>query len=412
MKKEIYKKSIRYVFLIALTAFYIVVEAGKNAQATELGPIDVSGFIGTEARFFTESPQHIGQESNPEASLIFNPEFRYKTDDRQHQFSFIPFYRLDSRDDARSHFDIREAYWLRRGESWDILAGVNKVFWGVAESRHLVNIINQTDAVEDLDGEDYLGQPMINLTTQRDWGRFDIFVLPGFRERTFPGTSGRFRASVPVDTKNARFQSDAEEKHIDVAGRYSHYIGDWDIGLSYFYGTSREPTLNINQAETKFIPTYELIHQFGTDIQYTYDAWLLKFESIVREGHGDTFVAAVGGFEYTFYQINEDAWDLGVLLEYQYDGRDAEAPITGQDEDIFVGIRLAMNDMQDTQMLAGFSIDADTREQFYNVEAERRLGDNYNIELRARFFAGSDQGDDGIAFANDDYIQLRLSRYF
>ena len=383
-----------------------------GAYAAELGPVDVNGFVGVETRVFTQEPRYADQDSGAEASLIFNPEFRYRTEDRAHQFSFIPFYRQDSRDEARSHFDIREAYWLWLGDEWEVLTGINKVFWGVAESRHLVNIINQIDAVEDLDGEDYLGQPMVNIATQQDWGRLDFYALPGFRERTFPGSDGRFRAPIPVDTDNAQYESGADEKHVDFAARYSHYFGDWDVGLSYFTGTDREPVFMPNSTGTRLIPVYNQINQFGTDIQYTSGAWLWKFEGIAREGQGDTFTAAVGGFEYTFFQIFDEAWDLGVLAEYQYDNRDADAPQTTQDEDIFVGMRLALNDIKDTDILAGFSIDHDTGEQFYNVEASRRLGTNYELELRARFFAGAEPGDDTYFVEKDDYIQLRLARYF
>ena len=396
----------------AILIFFMTATMPAAAQAAEIGPVNVSGFVGVETRFFTQTPQHTGQETGPETSLILNPEFRYRSQDRAHQFSFIPFYRHDSRDDARSHFDLREVYWLWIGDEWEVLTGVNKVFWGVAESRHLVNIINQIDSVEDLDGEDYLGQPMINIATQQDWGRFETFILPGFRERTFPGTDGRFRAPLPVDTDNARYESDAKDKHVDLALRYSHYFGDWDVGLSYFYGTDREPVLTPNGTGTRLIPTYNLIHQAGADIQYTIDAWLWKLEAITREGQGDRFLAGVGGFEYTFYQIYDQSWDLGILAEYQYDGRDAQAPATTQDNDVFMGARLALNDIQDTELLAGFSIDHRSGEQFYNIEAERRLGDQYEIELRARFFAGSDPGDDAFAIERDDYIQLRLSRYF
>ena len=396
-------------FLLSNILFLLVFVS--VAHAAELGPVNVSGFVGVEARVFTQNPKHAGQETGAEASVIFNPEFRYRTQDRKHQFSFIPFYRQDSRDHERSHFDVREAYWLWIDDEVEILAGLNKVFWGVAESRHLVNVINQVDGVEDLDGEDYLGQPMINIASQRDWGRLDAYILPGFRERIFPGVEGRFRAALPVDTDNAQYESSADEKHVDFAARYSHYFGDWDVGLSYFYGTDREPVLMPNAQNTRLIPTYNLINQVGVDIQYTTDAWLWKFEGLVREGQGDTFAAAVGGFEYTFFQIY-DAWDLGILAEYQYDGRDAQAPVSTQDEDVFLGARLALNDIQDTELLAGFSVDHNTGEQFYNLEAERRLGQNYELELRARFFAGSDPGEDAFAIERDDYIQLRLSRYF
>ncbi len=374
------------------------------------GEVDVSGFVGTEARIFTQSPKHTGQESNPEFSVIFNPELRYNAGN--HRFTFIPFYRHDSRDDERSHFDIREAYWLYIADDWEVLTGINKVFWGVTESRHLVNIINQSDVVEDLDGEDYLGQPMVNFAKQTDFGRVSLYALPGFRERTFPGTSGRFRGPLIVDTDNAQYESSADEKHIDFAARWSHYFGDWDVGLSHFYGTGREPRFLLNGAGTKLLPTYDLINQTGLDVQYTNEAWLWKFEAIAREGQGETFAAATGGFEYTFYQVMDSAADIGVLTEYHYDGRDFEAPVSTVDGDVFAGLRLSLNDTQDTALLAGFSIDPDTSETFYNLEAERRIGNDYTIELRARFFSGADPGEDSFALEKDDYIQLRFSRYF
>ncbi len=374
------------------------------------GEIDVSGFVGLETRVFTQSPQHTDQESNPEVSAIFNPEFRYRNGD--HQFSFIPFYRRDSRDEERSHFDVREAYWLYVDDDWEFLTGINKIFWGVAESRHLVDIINQTDTVEDLDGEDKLGQPMVSVTKYNDWGQVSIFALPGFRERTFPGSDGRFRGPLLVDTDNARYESGEKEKHVDFAARYSHYFGDWDVGLSHFYGTGREPRLVLNTAGTALEPHYDIINQTGTDIQYTMNAWLWKFEGIFREGQGEAFAAATGGFEYTFYQVFESAADIGVLTEYHYDGRHADAPATGFDSDIFIGARLAMNDIQDTEVLAGFSIDPDSDEVFYNLEAQRRIGNNYELELRARFFSGGDPGEASFPLEKDDYIQIRFARYF
>jgi len=49
-----------------------------------------------------------------------------------------------------------------------LLVGINSVFWRVVESNHLVDILNQTDLIEDIDGEEKLGQPMISLSTQQD----------------------------------------------------------------------------------------------------------------------------------------------------------------------------------------------------------------------------------------------------
>jgi hypothetical protein len=97
-----------------------------------------------------------------------------------------------------------------------ILLGANKVFWGVTESRHLVDIINQTDLVEDIDEEQNLGQPMVNLLLQRDWGQLDFYLKPWFRE----------------------------------------------------------PVLELAEAGDRLLPFYHQISQLGLDVQYTRDAWL------------------------------------------------------------------------------------------------------------------------------------------
>jgi len=372
---------------------------------------DVSSNIDLTTRIFTEDARWPGQDnSTTQLSIAGSSEFRWRGDESR--ASIIPYLRYDETDDERSLADLREAYWAKEAEDYELLIGVNTVFWGVTESVHLVDIINQTDAVADIDGEEKLGQPMINLEMQRDWGLVSVYVLPYFRERTFAGEDGRLRTPLPVDTDNALYESSDEENHVDLALRYSHYFGNVDIGLSAFSGTNREPRFLPNADGDKLIPYYDQINQLGLDLQYTIDAWLWKLEAIARETQNDSFTAAVGGFEYTFYQVANSAADVGALLELQYDGRDEDEPLTLTDNDLFAGIRLALNDTQDTTMLTGMGYDLETSETYLNIEAERRLGEGTVLELRARFFTNADPDDRGYAIENDDYLQLQLSRYF
>ena len=162
-----------------------------------------------------------------------------------------------------------------------------------------------------------------------------------------------------------------------------------------------------------FVPHYDQIDQTGLDVQWTVEAWLWKLETMTRRGHGKRFVASVAGFEYTLYQIFETVYDLGLLAEYQYDGRDKTgAPFTPGDGDLFLGMRLALNDVQSTEVLAGTTIDRSSHAMLFFVEAERRIGNRYKIELEGRFNFNT-QND--VLLANlrqDDFLTLRLSRYF
>ena len=156
---------------------------------------------------------------------------------------------------------------------------------------------------------------------------------------------------------------------MDFAARWSHALGDWDLGLSHFYGTSREPRLlprSVPSGELTLIPRYDIIHQTGLDLQATKGDWLWKLEVIRRSGQADTFVAMTGGFEYTFIGIFDTLMDLGVLTEYLYDDRADRSTVPFQD-DVLTGMRLSVNDEQSTTALFGVIIDRDDRAWSVNL---------------------------------------------
>lgn len=393
----------QYLFLFLITSTSTLSYAGEW-----------SGFAGLEFRGFNQTAQDTRQDHDTNFSFVFEPEYFHEWDDGDQSIAFVPYVRVDENDNERTHFDIRELTYLKVAERWELRLGIRKIFWGVTEFQHLVDIINQTDLVENLDTEDKLGQPMINLALINDWGTVDLFVMPYFRERYFPGTSGRLRSIPETRQDRSQFESAAKEKHIDLAARYSHYIGDWDIGLSHFYGTSRDPRLLFSTdsgGNPFFIPFYDIINQSSVDIQTTKGNMLWKFEALHRSGQGTTYNALAGGFEYTFVGIMDTALDLGVLSEYHYDDRDELATSIFED-DIAIGARLAFNDMQSSEALIGLVWDRDSGGKFFNIEASRRLGDSWLLELQGRFFFNQKRSDLAFTVSRDDYSELFLSYNF
>ena len=251
----------------------------------------------------------------------------------------------------------------------------------------------------------------------KDWGTIDVFALPYFRPRTFPGSRGRLRFDPVINDDDPIYDDADEEWNTDFAIRYSHYFGSFDVGVSGFTGTSREPRFvfspNGIDPNGELIPFYDQINQVGVDVQYTNEAWLWKFEGIVREGQGDTFAATVAGFEYTFFGVTQGGADLGVLVEHLYDGReDFIAPPTASNNDLFYGARYALNDFQDTSILIGAITDLENGSSSGLVEAERRFGQNWTAEFEARIFYNVDNQDLLSAFEDDSVITLRLTRFF
>ena len=379
------------------------------------------GNVTADYHWFVNEGAFTGQEKSYLSAAI-EPEYFHDWNDGYDLFTFKAFYRHDQHDDERSHGDIRELSYLHAGEDWEILVGISKVYWGVLESIQLVNIINQSDTVENLDGEDKLGQPMVQLTLIRDWGVLSGFVLPGFRERTFPGVEGRPRFAIPIDVDNPQYEDSDEDRNIDFAINYSHTFGDWDIGLSHFSGTSREPRFVANGPivmgmPTSVAPLYEQINQTGLMLQATIEDWLWKLEAITRSGQGETFSAAAGGFEYTFVGVFESDADVGLIAEYLYDGRDdsiSTSPFSSSpfQDDLVIGARITLNDVQSTEILVSMIEDLDDNGRSYNVEASRRFGDSIVLSLEARGVSGVGAGSTLDSFAQDNRVRTELAWYF
>jgi len=394
-----------------VAALVIVVSA--PVQALEF---DTRGDVGVDYRAFTQTPL-FPELHGDSAAFYAEPEFAWTWADGDQRIVLTPFLRWDQGDDERTHADLREFYWRDNFGSAELRIGLRKVFWGVTESAHLVDIINQTDAVEDLDAEDKLGQPMVNLALFPSWGTVDLYLMPVFRERTFAGYHGRPRGFLRVDTDQPVYQSPDEDHHLDWALRWSHYIGDFDVGVSYFRGTARDPRLvpGLDQdgITAVLIPHYDLIEQVSLDMQATKGDFLWKFEAVSRDTSSDgRYFAVTGGFEFTLYGVTDGGGDLGIIVEYLYDdrGRLATTPF---EDDIFIGARLALNDVQSTELLAGVIVDASTAAKLFTVEGSRRLGDSWRMALTARLFSNISHTEPLLlGISRDDYVEFSLARYW
>ena len=374
---------------------------------------ELSGYISAEARLFAHPPLFAGQKEHS-VSLAFQPEYYIERVSALGgaSLTFVPFGRLDSADPERTHFDIRELFALRTFNGWELAVGSRKIFWGVTESAHLVDIINQTDLVESIDGEEKLGTPMISASLGRGNYTLDLFLMPWFRERTFPGRGGRLRSSKIVDTGRTEYESGAEEFNTEAALRAAQTIEEWDLALTLFSGTGREPTLvsgTDSNGDAIFIPRYVRILQAGVEVQWTGEEWIWKLEVIGRKGQGDPFAAWVGGFEYTFYNIRTSGVDVGFLGEWLHDTRGGVTPL---DDDIFAGVRLTFNDAASTDLLAGVIGDLNSNARMVFIESGRRFGKSLRATLEARIFADQPADDPLYFLRDDDFIQLDLAYWF
>jgi len=416
-------KSIKYTStaLAISTSLLLARPLFANEMPSDL-EFEVSGNIAVEQRYFFKEAPYPQQLGHNQLSLSIEPELYWEWNGGNDSVIFTPFYRVDSQDDNRTHGDIRELAYVHASDDWELRVGIRKEFWGVTEFQHLVDVINQTDGVEDFDGEDKLGQQMVNLSLVNDWGIVDVFLLPGFRERTYAGEEGRLRGPLVVDKNNVSYESSAGQQHLDFALRWSHSVGDYDLGAYWFHGTNREAYLTPTPQVTMLDVTsytlqqyYAQMDQLGVDVQATLGDWLWKFEGIFRSTSIEDFWATQAGFEYSFIGIMDSNIDLGLLMEHSWDSRgETELGEQGSlmQNDLFLGARLAFNDMQSSELLMGIGSDLDHNAFSFLIEASRRFGDNFIASFDVRLLQSNDENDLLYMLSNDDHAQISLAWYF
>ena len=404
----------------AIAALVLVAAADAEVRA-----VDLSGSLSLQGRWYPQSPAFPGQRSSAVGPVV-EPTLHGELA-RGASFTVAALYRYDSADSRRTHADLREAYVLMHGnrgeDSWELRLGLDRVFWGVAETHNLVDVVNQQDLVEHPRNRPKLGQPMAHLTVSGDWGIAEAFLLPYHRKRTFPGRSGRHRSGRPI-SEDALYESGAEERHVDFAFRYSHAVDLLDFGLTAFTGTSRDPAFvagrqsgGASAADTPLIPYYEQIRQFGIDAQLTTEPWLYKMEAIHRSGarnllgREEDYGAFIFGLERTLYELFGSRADLTVLAEWLYDGRGSRAPSVWEN-DLYIAGSLAFNDVPGTELVAGILGDVRRDYRALSLELKRRLSAGWTVRLEGFANLSADARDLTYDGRRDSFLGVDLTFSF
>lgn len=328
-------------------------------------------------------------------------------------------WREDTVDASRDRSEVREAWLRHEGEGWHASAGIRQIYWGVVESRHLVNVINSSDFAERFDGEARLGQPLLNVGGELAGGQLDVYLLPYFREPTQPEL--RFRAPLPIAGALTTYANQDGRRHRDWAFRWQRSIDNIDVGVTGFQGTARDPRLIPAFTGTGFVlaPRYEQSRQLGLDAVGVFDALQVKVEALARERRDSTDpssrkeinLASVTGLEYTWSTPFQLDGDVGLVLEYMLDQEKAGLRTPFQ-KDMAAGVRLTLNDVGSTSLLALANVDMDKGTRMVSVEASTRFGEHWRLAGELWLFQEIPALDPLSHFRDDDHLLVSVSYFF
>jgi hypothetical protein len=368
--------------------------------------IGLSGWLESELRLFPQAglyaPQrHLYPAVSGELRLAGS------LSQRKHRWTVTGFARGDPVDGSRSHVELREASWTWQPAEWQLRAGMLEEFWGVTESNRLVDVVNQRDQREAPDEDAKLGQPGVAWTGTAAGGTLEILALTYHRPRAFGLGRGRFRPP-PTFVSAPAYESAAGRTHIDWAGRWSTRARTLDVGLSHFWGTSREPDLRYDAAPQ---PRYPVVHQTGLDAQLTLGSLLLKLEAIRRQDDGHAFGAVTTGGEYVLGNVAGTGGDVVLFAELTVDARRART-LTGLDRDLFLAARWNPNDEAGTELSVGGTLDLSRGANVVRLEGSRRWSGSWRLTGEALLIGHQQAPEFGYLMRRDSFVRAGLARHF
>lgn len=294
-----------------------------------------------------------------------------------------------------------------------LMVGSDIVFWGKTDVFNPSDIINSKDFRGGLQHGEKRGMPMATITSDLGPGALTLLVMPRFVPNRYPFKSSRENLPLTVADNRNLYDKDTCKNCLSHALRWEGYIGNTDLGLAYFEGTGREPSLSVG-SDMQMTATYHKITQASLDVQHITGDFLLKGELVHRSGQPDNdkkirdYHGVTTGFEYSYYGIFNSATDAGLIGEFTYDSRGRKSH-HGFQRDVFAGLRLTMNDVEDTSYFATIGRDLDFNSMSASVTAERRLSDGLVLKAALSVPTGLAKDTHNSALEKAEYAEVRLS---
>ena len=373
------------------------------AQSAYAG--EVNGTLSSRLDFY---PDHADSTLSEGRSAEVKIDAYHDFDDSRVVAELIA--RADENDSGRRITEARQAYLRTPMGGFDVFVGHRQEFWGKAESKNVVDVINQSDAASNEGKSGKLGAPSISAERYLDIGDLQLWYITGFREKTFNDSDSHPSSGLPVGA--AQYARKDGKDADDFAARLSSFAGDWDLAGSVFYGTARDPILSVASGGRALSPYYALQKSIGLEAQFTGDATLLKWESLhgtqssLQGGHD--FAAAVAGIEYTYYGAFETIWDIGLIGEIQHDDR----PQAAANQFGVAGVRLVFNDIADSNILFLASADRKADQSLVSLEASQRINEFVSVKLSSQFYNARTPTSAFGQLSDDDAVTLTLNMFF
>ncbi|MFT6897259.1 MAG: hypothetical protein ACJA13_001665 [Paraglaciecola sp.] len=282
-------------------------------------------------------------------------------------------------DNSESAWDIQDFYWRWHNKNVVLDVGFTRDFWGVTESRHLVDVINQVDLRFDRFADARLSQPMVKVDYRQVGSTLSFYLLPCYR--ALPQLDLGLNSDERQSFTRIDCGKDNGELPWSAAVRWAKVTGEVDWGLAFYQGVSREPYAGF-KPNSVLVDAYPDVSRATVDMQWTNESLLLKGEALLQHSPYGDAAAIIGGFEYSYATLFDGELDLSLLMEYLHDSRCRQIAFSCA---TMVGVRWLGNDVAGSNGLLTLLYDRKSHQWRPAFQYGRRFSDSTSVNISGYF---------------------------
>ena len=292
---------------------------------------------------------------------------------------------FDKDDKNRRYFDFTDLYYLYNFENSDILIGRNSRFWGALEFYNITDVFNTKDFLDDVfDYKSKLGSWNVAYTKYFDNSDLSLIVkLHEQRQKMQDQKSVDY--FFPLDYDDELITSKGKNRPT-IFLKYSGSGDEVQIDYSLIYQNGYDQNRYMIVKNGKLRQNAYIVNKFLGFFTLVIDDTIYKSELSFAKSDDKTiskYSHAGFGLEHTLYSF-WDTKDLGLLMEYyRYSGDGSKESFFAND--LSIGFRLSMNDLDSSEVLGGVDIDIDNQEKITFIKYDTRVYNSYKLSLSYQY---------------------------
>ena len=377
--------------------------------------IEYKGNMAIETAYFNHD---IDNKRDNQSAMRFEIEGKYQFKENQ---KFVAKLKAiyDTNDNKRRYWSFTDLYFQHDFDKWNFLIGKNTRFWGAMEFYNQSDTFNTKDWLDNpFDYDSKIGS--WNIAFNRFFDNSEFSLIVKLNEEKQPMQESRSIYNFVPYRYNETLDIDSGDVPT-IYLKYSSSIDEYQIDYSVIYQNGYDEqrylipklTKDINISMQQHAYTVDKFMGFGTMVK---GDTLYKTELAYTSSHDNKvsdYAQGSIGLEHTLYGVYEKM-DLGIIAEYYkyktFQTKRYNAKSFGQlfDDDLTVGLRLALNDIESSEILAGLVVDRHNKEKILSVDYDTRIDDKYKLKVSFQHFDAKQDS----SFSDGSTIRAELRYYF